>query len=101
MRLARTAFTLVEVMITVAIIGVIASVVTLAFRVPPADTRDDAIAQALRARRVALTEGRAVTIDVLTDSGVVAVTAHPDGRIVADPLIRIGYVDIAPPASRQ
>ena len=97
----RGGFTLVELLVTLAIIGVVMSIVALAFRAPVAAPADDSFAQALAARRRALNEGRIVTLDIVTDSGVIGVSAHPDGRIVADPRLRVSRNDVAPPPSRQ
>ena len=81
----RAGVTLVELIVVLAILGVIAGVTTLAFR--RADTGPSvplwvgAIAQA---RRVALDSARAMSLTVRVGDSVYAATALPDGSMVAD-----------------
>ncbi|HYD54779.1 MAG TPA: prepilin-type N-terminal cleavage/methylation domain-containing protein [Gemmatimonadaceae bacterium] len=82
--MTRRAFTLLEVVITVAMLGVLAAVANLALRrverPDPADPRT-ILADSLP---VAVREARAITLVMPTDSGVRVATLHPDGSIVAD-----------------
>jgi prepilin-type N-terminal cleavage/methylation domain-containing protein len=98
---ARAGFTLIELLVTLAILGIVSSVVVLAFRVPAEVPHSDSVAQVLAARRRAFREGRRITIDIVTEGGVRTASAHPDGSIVADPEIRIGRIDIVDPGRRQ
>ena len=89
---ARAGFTLVELVIVVAILGVVASVGGLAFaRLARADqSAPDTMARMREARRDALRRGMAVT---MTDSAPGRApwhaTAYPDGRVVADSALGI------------
>lgn len=97
----RAGFTLIELLVTIALIGIISGVAALAFRVPATTLGDDDIAQALAARRQALREGRSVTIEIVTTSGVRSVTAYPNATIVADSQLRLDRIDVAEPKRRQ
>lgn len=82
--------TLVELLVVLAILGVVAGVTGLAFR-PVSETSpvDAVAAQVATARRDALRTGRPVTVMVSRGGDVVAATAHPDGRVVADTTLAI------------
>jgi prepilin-type N-terminal cleavage/methylation domain-containing protein len=97
----RRAFTLVELLVTLAVISVVSGVAVLAFRVPVVSLGDDPIARVLSARRQALREGRPVTVEVMTSEGVRLVTAYPNATIVADPQIGLDRIDVAEPKRRQ
>jgi prepilin-type N-terminal cleavage/methylation domain-containing protein len=97
----RSGMTLIELLVTLAILGIVCSVVVLAFRNPSTRVGDDAISQALQARRLALREGRIITIDIDTPDGPRQVSAFPDGSIVADSTIHIGRIDVVEPKRRQ
>ena len=81
--------TLLELLVTLALMGIIAGVATMAFRrfhsPDPGDPRV-MLADSLR-RSVA--EGRTITIRALLDSGAVQATAYPDGSVVADSALAI------------
>lgn len=90
MRARARGNTLVELLVVLAILGVVAGVTGLAFR-PVSDTsRVDAVAaQVATARREAIRTGRSVTVMVSRGDDVFAATAHPDGRVVADTVLAI------------
>lgn len=77
--------TLVELLVVLAIFGVVAGVTGLTFRAEPRSPRvDDAAARVTAARREAIHSGRSVTVVVASHNGVVVATAHADGSVVAD-----------------
>jgi prepilin-type N-terminal cleavage/methylation domain-containing protein len=82
----RAGTTLVELLVVLAVLAIATSIAGLAFHrahvVPtPASVMLDRIAAA---RRVAITTGRNVSINVLLDDQLRAVTAHADGSVLAD-----------------
>ena len=81
----RQGVTLVELMVTLAVIGLVASVATLAIG-PAPPPADDTATRVARARHAALTMARDTTIR-LADS--VRATARADGSIVADSVVGV------------
>lgn len=83
--ISRDGVTLLELILVLAILGLMAGVVGLA--APKAvilAKADGAVASAMELRALAIRSGHAVTGDVSMRSGIVAVTAYPDGRVLAD-----------------
>jgi prepilin-type N-terminal cleavage/methylation domain-containing protein len=81
--------TLLELLVVLAILGVIAGVTGIAFgRVEPrrVDAADAPIAEA---RRAAIRTGKPITLLVERRGVAVAVTAHPDGQVIADSALAI------------
>jgi prepilin-type N-terminal cleavage/methylation domain-containing protein len=80
----RGGVTLVELLVVLAILGVMAGVVGLA--VPPIRRAPEggAAARVARARQTAVASGRAVTVSVSMDGRPRTATAFPDGSVVAD-----------------
>ena len=81
--------TLIELVITIALMGLIASVTTLALRriaEPPPDDPARMLGDSLR---VVLATGRAATVLLVVNGGPVLATIHPDGSVVADSVIAV------------
>ena len=81
----RSGVTLMELLVALAILGLLTGVVAIQgrpIRIPQRDSRADSV---VALRRIALAVGRAQTIVLLIDSaGAHPVTALPDGRIIGD-----------------
>jgi prepilin-type N-terminal cleavage/methylation domain-containing protein len=85
--------TLLELLIVLAILGVVAGVTGLAFRRPTAPTPVDSVdARIADARRDAIRSGHSVTITAVHAGLPMAVTAHPDGRVIADTALAIDHL---------
>jgi prepilin-type N-terminal cleavage/methylation domain-containing protein len=82
--MTRPGTTLLELLVTLAIIAVASAVVGLALRAPAAPAADDAQAAVAAARRAAIAERRPVTVALRVQRESGAVTALPDGGVVAD-----------------
>jgi prepilin-type N-terminal cleavage/methylation domain-containing protein len=82
---ARGGVTIVELMVTLALIGLLAGVVGLALHSAPRGPSIDApTARLVAARDSALRFGIAVTFALTVDGRAHIATALPDGRVVAD-----------------
>lgn len=83
-RRLRPGVTLVELIVVLAIMTVMAAVVGLA--APPVRHADPDIAttRVTAARRAALASGQPVTVTVVSHEHPYAVTAYPNGAVVAD-----------------
>ena len=82
--------TLLELLIVLAILGVVAGVTGLGFRRPADSTLVDSVdARIADARRDAIRSGQSVSVIVMHAGVPVAVTAHPDGRVIADTTLAI------------
>ena len=80
---ARHGATLVELMVVIALLGIMAGVAVLAFRTAARPVGQEAtMAQLMDARRAAITEGKRLTIDLVTDGQRHHATMFPDGRVV-------------------
>ena len=75
--------TLIELVVTLAVLGIIASVATLAIRRQPAPA-DDLATAVLGARRAAAETGRTIRISRVEEGRPVEFVACPDGRVIAD-----------------
>lgn len=90
MRRRGNGTTLVELLVVLAILGVIAGVAGLSFRAEPKSVPVDAArAQVAAARREAIRTGRSVTVVVPAEGQVSVATAHADGSVVADSALSI------------
>ena len=80
----RDGATLVELLVVVAILGVAATVAAISIRAPASVVAAGTAAELTGARGRAVRTGKAVTV-IVADSGTIrAVTAHPDGRVIAE-----------------
>jgi hypothetical protein len=81
----RLGTTLVELIVTLAIMAIVTGVAALAVRDRRPETRElDPEAMIARARTDAVALRHAVTIDVILSGKPYAVTALPDGGVIAD-----------------
>lgn len=86
----RTGVTLLELILVLAILGLMAGIVGLAApRIVTITKADSAVARAMELRALAIRSGNVLTGDVATHSGIVTVSAYPDGRVLADSALRI------------
>ena len=80
----RRGMTLLELLIVLALVGILAGVAAMAARrVAPIDHSDPLVMVEDSLRR-AVAEARAITVDVVKDGKPVSATANPDGSVVAD-----------------
>jgi prepilin-type N-terminal cleavage/methylation domain-containing protein len=86
-----TGSTLIELVVVLAILGIVAGVVGLSFRGAGEHERDTPRARIAAARRQALEQRHAVTVTVTiaADGATREMTAFPDGRVVGDTLLGI------------
>jgi len=85
----RRGMTLLELLIVLALVGILAGVAAMAARrIPPTDHSDPLVMVEDSLRR-AVAEARAITIDVVMDGKSASATANPDGSVVADSMFEI------------
>jgi prepilin-type N-terminal cleavage/methylation domain-containing protein len=80
--------TLVELVVTIAVLGVMASVATLAIRTAPPAV-DDVAAAVRRARSDAAERGVPIHLSRADSGRFVDLVAYPDGRVIADSGARV------------
>lgn len=98
---ARPAVTLVELLIVLAVLGVTAGVVGLTLRtVRPIGAVDPVRVVIAAARDSAIRTGHPVNTTVVERAAILPVTAYPDGRVSADPSVRVDPLTGAPSATR-
>lgn len=96
---SRAGATLLELVVTLALLAVAASLVVPALResaAAPPTLRDRVAA----ARRKALAEGHAVTVELADSAGRHLLTAFPDGHVAADTALGIDPANGRPRAAR-
>ena len=77
--------TLVELLVVLAVLGVLAGVTGLAFqRIPDRRLIDSDESRIAAARRQAIEGGRSVTVTVVRDGNAFVASAHANGSVVAD-----------------
>ena len=85
----RRGGTLIEMLITMTLLGIIAAVTTLAIRrVTPLPT-DDPVTIIADTLSAVLTSGRRTTLEFMVDGRPAFATLNPDGSIVADTALHI------------
>lgn len=85
----RRASTVIELMVTVALLSIVSSVATLALRDVASAPGDYVRLGVTAARERALREGHSVTIRVRAGGRVAVATAFPDGSVVADSVLAV------------
>jgi prepilin-type N-terminal cleavage/methylation domain-containing protein len=85
----RRGTTLIEMLVSIVLLGIVASVATPALRraaMPPMSDAFTAIAESLD---VAIASGRTITLQLSMESGSAFATVRPDGSVVADSAIHV------------
>ena len=88
--------TLVEMIITVALIGVISAIATLAFPRDRTPQPNDPLLQVARARTLAVENSRRVSVSLTIDGRPVDVLALPDGSVIADSILHVDWMSGRP-----
>ncbi len=88
-RRLRRAVTLVELLVVLAIMTIMAGVVGLAAPPIHRTNPDVATTRVTAARQAALSSGQPVSITVVAQEHPYAVTAYPDGAVVADSTLAV------------
>jgi prepilin-type N-terminal cleavage/methylation domain-containing protein len=86
---SRRGGSLIEILISLTILGIISSVVTVAIRrMPPADPADPMtrIADTINA---VLASGRPTTLQFMVNGHPALATLNPDGTVIADTVLRV------------
>ena len=86
---ARTAATLIELLVTLALMGVVLGVATLAVRRIDPPPLDDPYYMIRDSLRLAVSTGRSSTIRLLVAGAAAAMTVNPDGSVVGDSVLGI------------
>ena len=81
--------TLIELLVSIGLIGLIASVATLALRRIDEAPPDDPARMLADSLRVVAATGREVTMQLRVNGSLALATIHPDGSIVADSVVRV------------
>jgi len=84
-------FTLIELVIAVALIGLLASVATLSVRRLPPPPYDPARVVE-ESSRVAIAQGRTIAFVVRVGDGLVHATVWPDGSMLADSAVHLEHL---------
>jgi len=92
---ARSGTTLLELLVTIVVMAIIAGVAVLAIRPPAAPDGDNPRTIIEAARRRALESGLVVDTSVTIDGVIRAVTALPDGRVIADSVVGVDRLTAA------
>jgi len=85
----RRGTTLIEMLVSIVLLGIVASIASPALRraaMPPASDAFTTIAESLD---VAIASGRTITLQLSMDSGPAFATVRPDGSVVADSAIHV------------
>ena len=85
----RRGMTLVELLVTLAIMGVLLGVVTLAVRQIAQPVGEDPYHIVADSLRVAAASGRAISLSFVIEGAPAAATVFPDGSVVSDSVLAI------------
>lgn len=85
----RRGMTLVELLVTLAIMGVMLGVVTLAARQIARPAPDDPYHIVVDSLRASVSHGRPVTLRFVVQGVAASATVYPDGSVVGDSLLAI------------
>ena len=85
----RQGVKLLELLVVLVLLGLMASLATLAPEAGLPARIDSLEVSIAAARREALRTGEAVTMDLVTAGGIQAVTANPDGSVIAPAALHI------------
>jgi prepilin-type N-terminal cleavage/methylation domain-containing protein len=85
----RRGMTLVELLVTLAIMGVLLGVVTLALRRIAQPLREDPYHIVADSLRAAAASGRAISLSFIIRGAAAAATVFPDGSVVSDSVLAI------------
>ncbi len=96
----RRGTTLIELMITLALLAIIASVATLAIRRVEEPPPEDPVRMLADTLRVVVATGHAATIRLVVEGKPALATILPDGSIVADSSVPIDRLSGAPRNAR-
>jgi prepilin-type N-terminal cleavage/methylation domain-containing protein len=81
--------TLIELLVTLTLLGIIASVTTLALRRMPKPSPDDPTAVIADTLGWVLASGRSVTLQFIVNRRPAEATVNPDGSVIADTALHI------------
>jgi prepilin-type N-terminal cleavage/methylation domain-containing protein len=95
----RPGVTLVELIVALALLGLIAAVASIAIPSQHVHTASDDVTRTITdARQTAVASGHTATVTVTRNGAPHAVTALPDGAIIADSVLGIDPLSGAPVA---
>lgn len=92
----RSGVTLIELLVTVVLLGIIASVATLSARRMDEPSEDDPVRMIGDSLRVVVATGRAATLRFVVNGEWVLATIHPDGSVVADSIVPVDRLSAVP-----
>ena len=93
-------FTLIEVIITMTLLAILASVATLAVRRFTPPDPNDPMTMIADSTPVAMLRGRPLTLVFAVNGQPAAATIHPDGSVVADTLLHLNRLTGRPSVMR-
>ncbi|HEY4216571.1 MAG TPA: prepilin-type N-terminal cleavage/methylation domain-containing protein [Gemmatimonadaceae bacterium] len=100
MKTLRRGVTLLELLVTLVLLGMIAAVATVGAARIRSETPTNPQSIVAESLRVAITENRAITFDVPVGDTMATATVSPDGSIVADSAIHIDALSGRPVNAR-
>lgn len=88
-RCTPSGVTLLELLVVIALIGIIASMTMLAFPPDRTPTPNDPLVSVARARTLAVEQARPVSISLVVSGRPVDALALPDGSVIADSVFKL------------